>query len=127
MEIQNNVVLVIENHPATLDLITEVLTDAGYVVTGTDSGLGVVALARQLKPRAIVLDLGLPYRSGAALLGDLRADPATAHIPVVVISSLSEALPAARRQLAAAVLHKPFQPSALVDAVRRATQPPRVS
>jgi CheY-like chemotaxis protein len=36
------------------------------------------------------LDLGLPYRSGAAVLADLKADPATAAIPVVVVSILDE-------------------------------------
>jgi CheY-like chemotaxis protein len=113
-------VLIIEDHPATLALLTDLLADAGYAVTGTDSGLGAVALARQVQPCAIILDLGLPYRSGVALLEDLKADPETATIPVVVVSALTEVLPATRAELAAAVLPKPFDTPTLLDAIRSA-------
>jgi len=117
MEMQRNGVLVIEDHPGTLEFLMELLADAGYAVTGLDSGLGAVGLARQMQPRTIVLDLGLPFRSGVALLGDLKADPATAGIPVVVVSAYTEMLPAARAKLAAAVLGKPFDLPAFLHAV----------
>ena len=112
--------LVVEDDPGMQQLVAEVLRDAGYAVTATDSVLGAVTLARRLDPDAIVLDIGLPYRSGASLLAALKADHATAHIPVIVVSGLPEALPNPRRELAAAVLPKPFAPEELVAAVRRA-------
>jgi DNA-binding response OmpR family regulator len=86
-----------------------------------------VALARRLRPAVILLDLGLPYRSGGALLEDLKADPATAGVPVLVVSALAADLSPARRALAAGVVAKPFSPAALLAAVRDAvarTPPP---
>jgi CheY-like chemotaxis protein len=64
-------------------------------------------MLRTWRPDVVLLDLGLPYRSGAAVLADLKADPATAAIPVVIVSGAVEALPPARAALAAAVLTKP--------------------
>ena len=65
----------------------------------------------------ILLDLGLPYWSGASLLVELKADPHTASIPVVVASGSPEALSSARRALATAVIGKPFELQALLDTV----------
>jgi CheY-like chemotaxis protein len=66
------------------------------------------------------LDLGLPYRSGAALLADLKAHPATAVIPVIVVSAYTDALPRERAALAAAVIAKPFAPATLLAALHAA-------
>ena len=68
----------------------------------------------------VPLDPGLPSRSGGALLGDSEADPATAAIPVLIVSALADALPPALRALTAGVLGTPFRPAALLAAVRAA-------
>jgi DNA-binding response OmpR family regulator len=117
------VVLVVEDDPGVAALLADVLAGAGYAPATTASALGAAALARRLRPAAVLLDLGLPYRSGGALLGDLKADPATAAIPVLVVSALADALPPARRALAAGVVAKPFSPAALLAAVRGAYSP----
>ena len=113
-------VLVVEDDPGVAALLADVLAGAGYAPTTTDSALGAVALARRLHPAVVLLDLGLPYRSGGALLGDLKADPATAGVPVLVVSALAADLSPARRALAAGVVAKPFSPGALLAAVRGA-------
>ena len=87
--------LVVEDDPGVAALLADVLAGAGDAPPTTDSALGAVALARRLRPAVVLLDLGLPYRSGGALLGDLKADPATAGVPVLVVSGLAEALPPA--------------------------------
>jgi DNA-binding response OmpR family regulator len=110
-------VLVIEDDAHIKDLLTDVLTGDGFAVTGADSVLGAAALVRRLRPCAIVLDLGLPYRSGASLLTDLKADPETAGIPVIVVSALPETLTPERRALATAVLAKPISIRDLLRAV----------
>ena len=117
---QSRYVLVIEDDPSTTKLLTYILGVAGYDVTTADSALGVMALTQQLQPDVILLDLGLPYRSGASLLAELKAAPETAHIPVIVVSALAPTLTAERAALAEAVVAKPFSPRALlvvVDAV----------
>jgi CheY-like chemotaxis protein len=60
----------------------------GYGVLTASDGEEGLALAREKIPDLIVLDLMLPKLSGAQLLETLKQDPRTAHIPVVVLSSL---------------------------------------
>jgi CheY-like chemotaxis protein len=60
----------------------------GYGVLTASDGEEGLALAREKIPDLIVLDLMLPKLSGAQLLEALKQDPRTAHIPVVVLSSL---------------------------------------
>jgi CheY-like chemotaxis protein len=101
-----------------------VLSLAGYQVAAAESALGVVDRVRRHRPAAVVLDLGLPYVSGAHLLAALRedADPAVRAVPVVVVSALAEALPPARRAQASAVLGKPFSADDLLSAVQGAIE-----
>jgi DNA-binding response OmpR family regulator len=113
-------VLIVEDEPGLAEFLTDLLGDEGYAVTATDSAIGARALVRSAEPHAILLDLGLPYRSGASLLAELKADPRTAHIPVLVVSGMPEVLAGGRRGLAAAVLPKPFGAQALLDALRDA-------
>ena len=119
-------VLVVEDDEAVATVWEWAFADEGYEVRTRDSALGVAALLRDWRPDAVLLDLGLPDRSGACLLAALKADPATAAIPVVVVSGAPDALPPASRPLAAAVLPKPFdleQALAVVAALWSA--PPR--
>ncbi len=113
-------VLVIEDDAGIRELLTDLLQGDGYAVTATDSALGAATLVRRLLPRVILLDLGLPYRSGGALLHDLKTDPATAGIPILVVSALAETLTPERRALTAGVVAKPFSPDTLLSAVRSA-------
>lgn len=113
-------VLVIEDDQGIRDLLTDALQSEGYAVTSTESALGAATLVRRLHPRVILLDLGLPYRSGGSLLHDLKSDPETAEIPVLVVSALAESLSPERRAMAAGVVAKPFSPDTLLSAVRRA-------
>jgi CheY-like chemotaxis protein len=110
-------VLVIEDDPDLQHLLEETLKPAGYDVTATDSALGAMAKVRRLHPDAILLDLALPYRSGASLLTDLAADPCTAAVPVIVVSGMTEILSAERRVLADRVITKPFDAKDLIEAV----------
>ena len=110
-------VLVIEDDRTFQDLLTQLLHDAGYDVIATDSVLGTAALVRRQRPDAILLDLGLPYRSGASLLTELKADKRTANIPILVVSGSAEALTPERRALAAAVIDKPPDFDALLAAI----------
>jgi DNA-binding response OmpR family regulator len=113
-------ILVIEDDPYFSDVIADVLRAAGYEVTTSASGFGAAGLVRRLNPCAILLDLGLPFRPGSSVLADLKADPRTASVPVLVLSGMTEALSAERRALATAVLTKPIDMSVLLDAIGEA-------
>ncbi len=117
-------ILVVEDDPGSAALFADVLGEEGYAVSVLPSALGVRREIARLRPDAIVLDLGLPYCSGATLLADLKADPLTAPIPVLVVSALLEALPPDRAALASARLAKPFAVQDLLAALQATTGAP---
>ena len=83
---RNSSILVIDDEPAARDLLTRVLTKEGYRVETASSGPEGLALARQLHPAAITLDVMMPGMDGWAVLTVLKADPSTADIPVVMVT-----------------------------------------
>ena len=105
---QRKSLLVVEDDPAIAELLTAIVEDAGCEAIWAADGSTALRLAREARPCLITLDLGLPGLDGRAMLRALRADPATAHIAVVVISAFVHALPADERRAAAAVIQKPF-------------------
>lgn len=117
-------ILVVEDDPGCRALLNAVFDAHGFQVTVTDSVLGASELVERLAPDVIVLDLALPYRSGASWLAELKSDPMTAHIPVVILSAHPTVLPEGRRRLAHAILGKPFQTRSLLAAIRSACEGP---
>ena len=113
-------VLIVEDDELVGDMLADVLSAKGYRVTNTDSAFGAAALVRDLEPALVLLDLGLPFRPGTDLLEELKADPRTRHVPIVILSGLTESLSEERWKLAAAVLSKPVRIERLLDVVVRA-------
>ncbi|HEV2381309.1 MAG TPA: response regulator [Terriglobia bacterium] len=89
---------------------------AGWRTEGVGSGAEGLACARSDRPDAILLDVMMPGQDGIAVLGDLRADPLTAAIPVIMLTAKArtERHPPAG---AAGVIVKPFDPAKLADQV----------
>jgi signal transduction histidine kinase/DNA-binding response OmpR family regulator len=79
-------VLVVEDDPAAAELLTRQLGNAGYRTEVAKSGTEALALARELKPAAITLDIIMPELDGWEVITRLKSDAATSHIPVVVVS-----------------------------------------
>jgi len=111
-------ILIVDDDPSCRELLDSLFELHGFQVTHTDSVLGASELIARDRPTVILLDLTLPYRSGASWLAQLKANPATADIPVVVLSDLPDMLPRERRELAGAVVQKPFRAGALMQTVR---------
>lgn len=112
--------LLVEADATLRRALTTLLQAEGYEVTAVDTVFGTHALVRLLAPAVVLLDLELPYRSGLSLLPHLQADPQTAPIPVVVLTTLPALLPPARRPLATAVLTPPVSAPALHAALQTA-------
>jgi DNA-binding response OmpR family regulator len=121
MEPERGCVLVIEDDAGLQTMLKVMLNLGGYAVTAIDSALGAMATVRRVRPDVILLDLGLPYRSGASLLAELKSDAATAAVPVLVVSAMTHILSAERRALADGVIPKPFSAEDLLKAVRAAS------
>ena len=79
-------VLVVEDDLAAAELLTRQLGNAGYRTEVAKSGAEALALARELKPAAITLDIIMPELDGWEVITRLKSDAATSHIPVVVVS-----------------------------------------
>jgi PAS domain S-box-containing protein len=80
--------LYVEDNPANLKLVEQLIARHTELrlLTAVNGQLGI-ALARTAQPEVIVMDINLPDISGVDALKILRADPATAHIPVVALSA----------------------------------------
>ncbi len=83
-------ILVIDDDPAVLDLITRFLQREGFAVRTAPDGETGLRLAAELRPSAILLDIMMPHVDGWAVLSRLKADPALSSIPVVVVSFVDE-------------------------------------
>ena len=79
-------VLVIEDDPDTRDLLKRFLSKDGFRVKTVSEGEEGLRLARELQPDVITLDVMMPGLDGWAVLTELKADPALADIPVVMLT-----------------------------------------
>jgi len=85
-ENQNPVVLVIDDDPVVLDLMSRFLAREGFTVRTADNGKAGIELAKSIRPAAITLDVMMPGMDGWAVLSALKADPETAAIPIVMVT-----------------------------------------
>jgi CheY-like chemotaxis protein len=67
-----------------------VLSDAGFIIVEASDGEEALQKARESEPDLIILDMLLPKLGGEHVLQALQQDPATARIPVIVLSGLSQ-------------------------------------
>ncbi|PYQ04529.1 MAG: hybrid sensor histidine kinase/response regulator, partial [Acidobacteria bacterium] len=108
----DRVVLIIEDDPAFSRFLMDLAHDQGFKALIAARGANGLALAREMKPHAITLDISLPDVDGWRVLDRLKDDPATRHIPVYMISVTDEP----ERSLqhgALGFLHKPADKDAL--------------
>ena len=82
-------VLVVEDNALNLKLVRDVLGHAGYRVLEAGDAERGIELARSEAPDLILMDVQLPGIDGVEALGRLRADPATASIPVAALTALA--------------------------------------
>lgn len=111
-------VLVADDDPAIVDVIKIVLEDEGYQVTTTVDGATVKKVHRDL-PHLILLDIWMSGMDGREIARQLKRQPATRHIPIVMISANRDTERMAREAGADGFLAKPFDINDLVALARR--------
>jgi signal transduction histidine kinase/CheY-like chemotaxis protein len=116
------VVLAIDDDPDVIYLLRENLAEAGYRVVGALNGDDGLQKARDLKPFAITLDIMMPHKDGWEVLHELKADPATRDIPIIVISIVDNR-DLGYRLGAFDYLLKPLDREAIVTALARIRSP----
>ena len=117
---EEQVVLVVDDDPNALDLLGRTLQEAGVKVVTASDGQGALNLARTLLPAAITLDVMMPGMDGWEVLRELKADPATQDIPVIMVTMTDD------RALGYALgatefLTKPVQRTRLMQLLERHT------
>ena len=83
-------VLVIDDNAAQRDLMQRFLDKEGFCVRCASSGEEGLRLAKELLPIAITLDVMMPDMNGWSVLQTLRADPALADIPVIMLTMVDD-------------------------------------
>lgn len=114
-------VLVVEDDPVIIDLLTLTLELEGWAVLRAKDAISALETARAEGPDVVVSDVMMPGRSGLDLIADLRADEATGTIPVMLLSAKALAAEVAEGYSAGAVdyVTKPFDPDDLVERIRK--------
>lgn len=79
--------LVIDDDPASVELFIVFLADYGFTLSVAAHSLQGLAMARQQQPDLILLDLQMPPPDGLEALASLKADEATRHIPVLLLTA----------------------------------------
>jgi CheY-like chemotaxis protein len=121
-------ILLVEDHATMRGALRMVLEGEGFAIGEAADGRAALDAVRRSPPTLVFLDLNIPGGPGLDVLGALKDDPATAPIPVIVITAEGEeGRAAAIRAGATDYLTKPFSPRVLLQAVERAlggSEPP---
>ena len=104
-------IMVVDDNPANLKLLEDMLGQAGYVVRSFPRGRHALVAAAQNPPDLILLDINMPEMDGYEVCGRLKSDDKLAQIPVIFLSALNETEDKVRalRSGGADYISKPFQ------------------
>ncbi len=109
-------VLVVEDEPEMLDIISVNLTQAGHEVMQARDGVEAYELLETSDPQAVVLDLNLPNMSGFRFLRLMRRNPRWANTPLIVATAFAfEEVEEIANERIDGFITKPFDPSELVS------------
>jgi DNA-binding response OmpR family regulator len=113
-------ILVIEDEPDIVEVITYNLTREGYEVRSAKDGDEGLRMTRQEKPALVLLDLMLPGVDGVEICRRLKADPATQTIPIIMVTAKGDESDVVLGLGVGAddYVKKPFSPKELVARVR---------
>ncbi len=109
-----NILLAIDDSPEIHKLLKDSLHDTEFRLVGALNGDEGIALAKQLKPFAITLDILMPHRDGWSVLQSLKSDPETSHIPVIILSVMDNKALGFSMGVANYIL-KPFERKTLIE------------
>ncbi len=110
-------VFICEDDPGIVEVVTIILQSEGYTVQAYTSGRNLEEAVIREQPALLLLDLWMPEMNGPTLVKDLRANPATKNIPVVLVSAATD-LEQIAKESGVPFLRKPFHIDELLAAVK---------
>jgi two-component system cell cycle response regulator DivK len=115
-----SLILIIEDNPRNMKLVRDVLQVKGHTTIEATTAEKGIELAKQKRPDLVLMDIQLPGMNGIDALGVLRADPATADIPVIAVTA--SVMQQDRKQITEAgfdgYIGKPINLKEFIDTVR---------
>ena len=114
-------ILLVEDNPDNQDIYRIILTHHGHTVLQALDGAAGVRMAREHLPDLILMDLTMPVIDGLQATRMLKADPATAGIPIIALSAhaMQEDQAAAEEAGCVAYISKPAAPGVVAAEVQR--------
>ena len=116
-------VLTVDDSRTMREMLRLALADAGFLVVQAEDGVhGLEVLQAQAQaPQVIVTDINMPRMDGFGFIEEVRGDQRYRGIPILVLTTESDAEKKNRARMAGATgwIVKPFNPVKLVDAIRR--------
>lgn len=109
-------VLVVDDDPAILDALGLILEDEGYEVSMAPGG-NIVLITERERPDIVLLDIRLSGQDGRDVCRALKATPATARVPILMISANQHGAAYAQQAGADDYLAKPFELDAILAKV----------
>jgi two-component system alkaline phosphatase synthesis response regulator PhoP len=117
-------ILIVEDHPTMREAMRLVLEHEGFVIREASDGLSALSMVREQLPDLMFLDLNIPGTSGADVLQELKSDPATAGVRVIIVTATGEEGREFVLSLGAdEYFTKPFSPTALLRTVEQVLEP----
>ena len=112
-------ILIVEDEPKNMTLTRDILKISGYETIEAVDGRQGVEKAKSAKPNLILMDIMMPKMDGYAACREIKADPATKNIPVIMLTAVSYDLnkKLAKKMGADGYVTKPFSRQQLVDAI----------
>jgi twitching motility two-component system response regulator PilH len=113
-------VLIVDDSPTEMHLVTEILRRNGFEVLGADNAEKGLLLAREKQPDLVLMDVVMPGLNGFQATRQLTRDPDTAQIPVIMLTTKSQETDRVWgvRQGARGYLTKPVDERLLLDTIR---------
>lgn len=119
-------ILIVEDHPTMREAMRLVLEQEGFVIREAADGASALAMVRSEPPDLMFLDLNIPGASGADVLRELKSDPATAGVRVIIVTATGEEGREYVLSLGAdEYFTKPFSPTALLRTVEQVLGTPQ--
>jgi twitching motility two-component system response regulator PilH len=114
-------VLVVEDSAPQREMISELLQKSGLTVDIANDGVEALERMQTLQPDIVVLDIVMPRMNGYELCRQIKSDPLTQGVPVVICSAKGEDFDRywGMKQGADAYIAKPFQPKELIGTVKQ--------
>lgn len=111
-------ILICDDDEGILDLLEMVLGEEGYTTIGESNSLNVPGVIRRERPDLLLLDLWMPVLSGDQVLRNIRLEPETRQLPVIVISASRDGCTLAMNAGATDFVAKPFDLDQLVGKMK---------